>query len=35
VHTDGETHQTGAVIDITVRPRSLKIMTPCPITAAT
>lgn len=33
VHTDGETHQAGAVIDIIVRPRSLKIVTPCPITA--
>jgi YegS/Rv2252/BmrU family lipid kinase len=28
LHTDGETHETDAVIEITVRPRSLRIMVP-------
>jgi len=28
IHTDGETHETGAVVDIVVRPRSLHIMVP-------
>ncbi len=28
VHTDGETHQTEAFVDVSVRPRSLKIMVP-------
>jgi diacylglycerol kinase (ATP) len=28
IHTDGETHRTGAVLEIHVRPRSLKIMVP-------
>ena len=28
IHTDGETHRTGASLDITVLPRSLRIMVP-------
>jgi diacylglycerol kinase (ATP) len=28
IHTDGETHQTDATLEITVRPRSLRIMLP-------
>ncbi len=28
IHTDGETHQAAAVLEITVRPRSLRIMVP-------
>ena len=28
IHTDGETHHTGASLEITVRPRSLRIMVP-------
>ena len=28
IHTDGETHHTGALLEITVRPRSLRIMVP-------
>jgi YegS/Rv2252/BmrU family lipid kinase len=28
IHTDGETHQTGATLEITVLPRSLRIMVP-------
>ncbi|HEY0944031.1 MAG TPA: diacylglycerol kinase family protein [Opitutaceae bacterium] len=27
-HTDGEVHESGAVLDIAVRPRSLRVMTP-------
>jgi diacylglycerol kinase (ATP) len=32
IHTDGETHHTGATLEITVRPRSLRIMVPGPTT---
>jgi diacylglycerol kinase (ATP) len=28
IHTDGETHLTGATLEITIRPRSLRIMVP-------
>ena len=28
LHTDGETHETGALVEVTVRPRSLRIMVP-------
>jgi len=28
LHTDGETHETGAIIDVTVRPRSLRVLVP-------
>ena len=28
IHTDGETHETGAIVEIAVRPRSLRIMVP-------
>jgi diacylglycerol kinase (ATP) len=28
LHTDGETHETAALIDVTVRPRSLRVMVP-------
>jgi len=28
LHTDGETHQVGAIIEVSVRPRSLRIMVP-------
>lgn len=28
IHTDGETHQVDAVLEVTVRPRSLRIMVP-------
>jgi len=28
IHTDGETHETGAIVEIVVRPRSLRIMVP-------
>lgn len=31
LHTDGETHETGASIDVSVRPRSLRIMVPRPM----
>jgi diacylglycerol kinase (ATP) len=34
IHTDGETHETSERIEITVLPRSLRIMTPRQITAA-
>jgi YegS/Rv2252/BmrU family lipid kinase len=30
IHTDGETHHTDAVLEVTVRPGSLKIMVPAP-----
>ena len=30
IHTDGETHQTDATIEIIVRPQSLRIMVPSP-----
>jgi diacylglycerol kinase (ATP) len=32
IHTDGETHHTGALLEITVRPGSLRIMVPGPAT---
>jgi diacylglycerol kinase (ATP) len=28
IHTDGETHSTGAVVDVVVRPRSLRVVVP-------
>jgi hypothetical protein len=28
VHTDGETHSTGAVVEVLVRPRSLRLIVP-------
>jgi YegS/Rv2252/BmrU family lipid kinase len=28
IHTDGETHHTGAIIDVVVRPRSLRLLVP-------
>jgi diacylglycerol kinase (ATP) len=28
IHTDGETHETGATIDVQVRPRSLRVLIP-------
>jgi YegS/Rv2252/BmrU family lipid kinase len=28
IHTDGETHETGATVEITVRPRSLRLLVP-------
>ena len=28
IHTDGETHHAAATLEITVRPRSLRIMVP-------
>ena len=31
IHTDGETHETGALVDIVVRPRSLRIMVPAQV----
>lgn len=31
IHTDGETRETGAVIDIRVRPRSLRVLVPTPV----
>jgi YegS/Rv2252/BmrU family lipid kinase len=34
IHTDGETHETGAIVDIIVRPRSLRIMVPAVPSAA-
>lgn len=34
VHTDGETHETTAQIEITVRPRSLRIIVPRQVSAA-
>jgi diacylglycerol kinase (ATP) len=30
LHTDGETHETGAVVEVLVRPRSLCVMVPAP-----
>jgi diacylglycerol kinase (ATP) len=35
IHTDGETHETGATIEIAVRPRSLRLVVPagCPAAA--
>ncbi len=34
IHTDGETHETGALVDIVVRPRSLRIMVPAQVPPA-
>ncbi len=36
IHTDGETHETTATVEITIRPRSLRLVVPaaCRVTAA-
>jgi YegS/Rv2252/BmrU family lipid kinase len=36
IHTDGETHPTGATVEIAVRPRSLRLLVPatCPVGAS-
>jgi len=34
IHTDGETHETAAIVEIVVRPRSLRIMVPVVPSAA-
>jgi len=36
IHTDGETHETGATVDVVVRPRSLRLVVPaaCIVAAA-
>jgi diacylglycerol kinase (ATP) len=33
IHTDGETHMTGATVEVTVRPRSLRLIVPIDCTA--
>lgn len=35
IHTDGETHETSATVEISVRPRSLRVMVPAASTAVT
>jgi YegS/Rv2252/BmrU family lipid kinase len=35
IHTDGETHETGAVIEVSVRPRSLRVVVPAVTHAVT
>lgn len=35
IHTDGETHSAGAVIEVAVRPRSLRVIVPRDCTAVT
>jgi YegS/Rv2252/BmrU family lipid kinase len=36
IHTDGETHETGSAVEVTVRPRSLRMVVPaaCNVTAS-
>jgi diacylglycerol kinase family enzyme len=32
IHTDGETHPAGARVEFSIRPRSLRVQAPCPVT---